>query len=131
MRHDYHFACGKCGALQPLPPIRAATSFVPKEIDLTCAGCKATTTHPCEVHAMWHADGATDIWFNLPLWLKANVRGHQLWALNHGHLSIIKTFIAAKDRTAVLREGHATMLMRLPDWMIGEKGRDDVLHAVR
>ena len=131
LRHNYQFACGTCGSLQPPPPVRAAPPVVPREIDLTCAGCKALTTHPCEVHAIWHADDATDVWFNLPLYLAGTVHGHQLWALNAGHLAIIKRFIAAKDRAAVLREGHGTMLQRLPDWMIGEKIRDDVLRAVR
>ena len=131
VRPDYQFACGRCGGLQPPPPIRPAPPAVPRDIDLTCQGCKAVTTHPCDVHAMWHANDATDCWFNLPLALTATVRGHQLWALNGGHLAIIKHFIAAKDRKAAMQDSHATMLRRLPDWMIGEKMRDDVLRAMR
>jgi hypothetical protein len=81
-----------------------------------CAGTASTWGEP------------VDPWFGLPLWLRADFRGHTVWAFNPGHLKVVRDFVTAGLRERTPTEGAAmSMLEKLPDWMTSAKNRDDLV----
>jgi hypothetical protein len=72
-----------------------------------------------------------DPWFGAPLWLRAYLRGHALWAYNTAHLAELRAFVAAGQRERVPSGGTPmSMLEKLPSWMTSAKNRDDVLRVL-
>jgi hypothetical protein len=62
------------------------------------------------------------------LWLRAEFRGHTVWAFNHRHLHALRSYVVADLRERTPRQGAATsMVEKLPGWMTSAKNRDDVV----
>jgi len=76
--------------------------------------------------------GGIDPFFQLPLWLRAEVDGNILWAYNPQHLKFLSQYIEAN-----LRERNHTpnanqsLGSRLPRWMTSKKNRDLVIKKIQ
>jgi hypothetical protein len=74
--------------------------------------------------------GATvDPYFRLPLWLRADVRGHTLWAYNREHLAVLEAYVRAELR-ARTPNWNASLVSRLPRWLKAAEARQSVLRAI-
>ena len=93
---------------------------------LTCTGC-GLTRESSGTRTLWGEP--VDPWFELPLWLRAQVRGHVLWAFNQRHVAELRAYVAARHREHGTGTTRST-LARLPRWMTSAKNRDDVLAAL-
>jgi hypothetical protein len=71
-----------------------------------------------------------DPFFHLPLWLRANVRGNELWAYNHEHLTFIYDFVESKLRERRPGNFNNSIGSKLPRWMTSKSNREDVLKAI-
>jgi len=78
-------------------------------------------------------------YLELPLWLKANFRGHTFWAVNGDHLNHLERVIEAELRErpmiqqAKVRERFRTnqnMPFNLPAWLLSAKNRPDLLRLI-
>jgi hypothetical protein len=95
---------------------------------LTCPGC-GLARETLGTTSTW--GGPVDPWFGVPLWLKADFRGHTMWAFNAGHLKDLHDFVAAGLRERTPTNGAAmSMLEKLPDWMTSAKNRDEIVAAL-
>lgn len=74
-----------------------------------------------------------DPYYQRPLWLQANCRGHVLWAYNERHLDLLEGHVAARlrERGTVGPFGHTSLLERLPAWVTSAKNRSEVLKAIK
>ena len=79
-------------------------------------------------------------YLELPLWLKANFRGHIFWAVNGDHLNHLERVIQAELRErpviqqAKVRERFRTnqnMPFNLPAWILSAKNRPDLLRLIQ
>jgi hypothetical protein len=79
-------------------------------------------------------------YLNLPLWLKANFRGHTFWAVNGDHLDHLERVIHAELRErpviqlAKVRKRFRTnqnMPFNLPAWILSAKNRPDLLRLIQ
>ncbi len=69
-----------------------------------------------------------DPWFGVPLWLRGDLRGHQVWASNEAPLAELRSYVAAGQRERTPTRGApASMVEKLPAWLTSAKNRDDVL----
>jgi len=69
-----------------------------------------------------------DPWFRAPLWLRAEFRGHTVWAFNGEHLRELRDHVAAGQRERTPTRGAAmSMVEKLPAWLTAAKHREDVL----
>ena len=104
-----------------------------EEIAVKCPKCGETNTYKprnIKLERIYEANGnAADPYFQLPLWLSQNVKGHILWAYNYEHPAYLKDYISAD-----LREKHEwsgiTMVEKLPVWMKSGKNRDVIIKAI-
>jgi hypothetical protein len=78
-------------------------------------------------------------YLQLPLWLRANFRGHIFWAVNEEHLNHLARVIQAELRErpviqqAKVRERFRTnqnMPFNLPAWILSAKNRPDLLRLI-
>lgn len=78
----------------------------------------------------------------MPLWLKANFKGHVFWALNGEHLDYLGRIIQAELRerpvSQFVRGGaqerfvtNQNMPFNLPSWILSAKNRPDLLRLIR
>jgi len=72
----------------------------------------------------------------LPLWLRANFRGHVFWALNEEHLCLLERVIGAtlRERPKFERKRLAfttRMPFNLPSWLLSAKNRPDLLGLIQ
>lgn len=104
---------------------------------LTCAGCGHTASWSAPRHGnarlMPRLSGPDDPYFRLPLWLRADFRGHVLWAYNARHLTLLEQYLAAglRERGPGSSCCEMSMLEQLPAWMKAAKHRDDLLRTVQ
>ena len=95
---------------------------------LSCAHC-AFAKDSLGTTSCWGEP--VDPWFGVPLWLRADFRGHALWAYNAAHLTELRAFVAAGQRERTPSAGAPmTMLEKLPVWMTSAKNRDDVVRVL-
>jgi hypothetical protein len=118
---DVHVVCPRCEA-------RAVVTKVHETRRVVCTGCGHT--------AQWSGEstewgGPVDPFFRLPLWLRADCRGHTLWAFNRAHLDLIEGYVAAELRERGHGEHRMSLVSRLPRWIKSAKNRDDVLRTIR
>jgi len=110
--------CPSCSSRAAVLPVFAGRR-------LTCSSC-GLARETSGTTSVWGEP--VDPWFHAPLWLRADVRGHTLWAFNDRHLDALRSYIAAGLGERTPRPGAPTsMLEKLPDWMTSAKNRDDVL----
>lgn len=92
---------------------------------LTCGGC-GLARETDGTTSRWGA--AEDPWFGVPLWLRAELRGHTVWAYNEAHLAELRSYVAAGQRERTPTRGAAmSMVEKLPGWLTAAGNRDDVL----
>lgn len=96
-------------------------------VEMLCP-CGAASLVPWPGPAM-HMGGGTDPYFGLPLWLRAEVRGEQLWAYNRDHLAFLDTYVRAAMRQRAPNK-NSSLASRLPRWMKAAASRRDVLKAI-
>jgi hypothetical protein len=95
---------------------------------LTCPHCGLARDSPGTT-STWGV--AADPWFGVPLWLRADLREHVLWAFNAGHLKVLRDFVAADLREHSPAPGAPmSMLEKLPAWMTSAKHREEVVAAL-
>lgn len=77
----------------------------------------------------------------LPLWLKANFRGHVFWAVNEDHLNHMERVIQAELRERPVIQlpkavrarfkTNQNMPFNLPSWILSAKNRPDLLRLIQ
>jgi hypothetical protein len=95
---------------------------------VTCAACglarETDRRHLTTGHAF-------DPWFDLPLWLRADVKGEVLWAYNARHLALLRDFVAATHRRDDATRNHMrSVANRLPKWIGLAANRAAILRAI-
>jgi hypothetical protein len=69
-----------------------------------------------------------DPWFGERLWLRADFRGHTVWAFNQAHLRELRNHVSASRRQRTPARGAPmSMVEKLPGWLTSAKHRDDVV----
>jgi hypothetical protein len=98
---------------------------------LVCAACALVRTWPAPGARRTCVTGTdVDPWFGEPLWLRADVAGHVLWAYNLRHLTLLQGYVGATLRTKDRTPGMIhTLLNRLPTWMKQARHRDELVAA--
>jgi hypothetical protein len=99
---------------------------------LACAACALVRSWPAEGATRSAVTGAdVDPWFRQPLWLRAELGGHVVWAYNRRHLQLLRDFVAARHRT---RDATPTRIhsvaSRLPGWFKEARHRDELLRVL-
>lgn len=83
---------------------------------------------PRMTHTVELAEGC-DPYFRLPLFLKAQIAGKEIWAVNVPHLLDLRMYLGA-----ILRERRSglslTAMKRLPSWMKSASMRPKVVRAL-
>lgn len=107
----------------------ARVALVGEDRRLTCLACGHARER---VKPKRSVTGAPiDPWFELPLWLRAEVKGEALWAYNAEHLALLRDFVAATHRTDEGTRNHMRSLAnRLPKWMGLASNRAVLLRAI-
>ncbi len=122
-----HQPCGNCGRrLWTRRRVSARPRF--RLLDVSCAGCGATTRVPFRVTGLTVPDALVDSCFGLPLWLRAPCAGHTLWAFNEAHLAYLKAYLES-DLPQRSGSAGATLIERLPRWL--KTARPEALRAIR
>ncbi len=69
---------------------------------LTCPSC-GFSHEAASTTSTWGEP--VDPWFGEPLWLRAELRGHTVWAFNHRHLDALRAYLSngPRERTPVDR----------------------------
>lgn len=68
-----------------------------------------------------------DQYFAYKFWLRADIDGHLLWAVNLQHLLALETHVQAPKRAAF---PESVWIETLPRWLTSRKNRDRVLKAI-
>lgn len=72
-----------------------------------------------------------DPFFHLPVWLRTEFSGEQLWAYNLEHLEFLAEHVGAKLRERnVLKFNVKSIGARLPRWMTSANNREAILKAI-
>ena len=104
-----------------------------KSVAITCPSCSFSQAYrPCYIERTGRPVNATTAYdpvYKLPLWLAAEFKGRIFWAFNYEHLAHIKGQVAAKLRIKNKRP-YATMLEKLPAWIISRKNRKGILKVI-
>ncbi|MFG1990582.1 hypothetical protein ACGFJ7_11470 [Actinoplanes sp. NPDC048988] len=102
---------------------------------LTCTNCAHTATWTAPRHGaghlLPHLSGPNDPYFNRPLWLRTDFRGHTLWAYNAAHLTLLQQYLTAhlRERAHLRSCCDMSMLEQLPAWLKAAKHRTALLQA--
>lgn len=102
---------------------------------LTCGHCGLARTEPSRGYYFMVGAGstATDPYFALPLYLRAETRHGWLWAYNFEHLALIRRYVQASLREhAPWDDGgiRHTVVERLPKWIKSAKRRTEILRQI-
>ena len=102
-------------------------------MNVTCAQCGQTREYkPTHTKAqlIYKDNGdATDLHFNLPLWLQDTVKSDLFWAYNYEHLDYLKRYITAKVRERA-SPTYMTLIARLPNFIKSAKNREALLKLI-
>ena len=131
---------------------KARVAVAPKEeliVRLTCNNCGNLQDWECTQPGvrMWSQNpdlyekgvisiGSSVDWcFHLPLWLRIECCGHELWAYNYEHLEWLEKYVGARlrERTKDDESGwrNQSLASRLPKWIKQAKNREDILRAIK
>ncbi|XVU30307.1 hypothetical protein ACQPZJ_25430 [Actinoplanes sp. CA-054009] len=103
---------------------------------LTCRHCAHSGTWNAPRHGaghlLPHLSGPNDPYFKRPLWLRAKVRAHTLWAYNNAHLTLLRDYVAAtlRERAHLRSCCDMSLLEQLPAWLKSGKNRTELLKAL-
>jgi hypothetical protein len=125
MRGRARRRCPRCNDWLGKAPVRYRTRKRVVEIACVC-GAVIGESWP---RARMVLGGSTDPYYGLPLWLRAGVRGEELWAYNREHLAFVEAYVRAKIRRRAPK-WNASLASRLPRWLKNAAGREDVLRAL-
>ena len=141
---EFLVCCPKCQK-------KARIAAAPKEeliVRLTCNNCgnlqnwecTQSGTTMCAQNPELYQKGVISIgssvdWcFHLPLWLRIQCCGHELWAYNYEHLEWLQNYVSAKlrERTRDDESGwrNQSLASRLPKWIKQAKNRQGILDAI-
>lgn len=120
--------CNDCSSeLNPKPIFRKK---IPSYIIIKCKDCNASNKireNWIEVIDKYVSEEKSDPVFGLPLWLRSEFKGEQIWAYNSDHLLEIKSYISANLRERTTHRYKMTMVEKLPNFMKSAKNRQEVL----
>lgn len=103
----------------------------------SCGGCAHVRPYATNVRrgtcarCAWTGEGPG--WsLGLPLWLRTDVAGHELWAFNAAHLAHLEQYVGATLRERGERDParRRPMVDKLPAWLKEAKHREAVLAGV-
>lgn len=123
--------CDNCGkSFEKIIPNAKKRADV---ITIPCPHCRITRTFEArneQIYLQYNTKGLVcDPIFNLPLWLKTNIKGNVFWANNRKHLEDIREYVDSKLRERRTLE-YTTMVERLPKFIKTAKNRDHILKAI-
>lgn len=142
---EFFVCCPKCQQ-------KARVAAAPVEkllVRLTCNNCgnlqEWKCTQPGMIATLQSAEfyekgvisiGSSVDWcFHLPLWLRTECCGHELWAYNYEHLDWLENYVSAKlrERSKNAESGwrNQSFASRLPKWMKDAKNRNEILNAIK
>lgn len=134
-RHGLHFSvtrppCPRCGAAFTDKGYKwgAKSTGLPVRGRLHCTMCRPNKRWEWRAPVFELAEGC-DPYFRLPLFLRQQVAGKEIWALNVRHLLDLRAYLGAQ-----LRERRfpwtLTAMKRLPSWMKAASMRPKVIRAL-
>jgi hypothetical protein len=121
-------SCSRCSQLAYMTP-----TWPERTGECRCPGCGA-------IYSLALGWGCATRYLKLPLWFRANFRGHVFWAVNADHLDLLERVTRAKLRErpmiqlAKVSERFKTnqnMPFNLPGWILSAKNRPDLRHESR
>jgi hypothetical protein len=126
--------CQSCARITPDPAEEKRRDYFAAR-RLTCSGCSLIRQWDGNSLGYdWDADPMRDSYFGLPLWLQTSCCGHNLWAYNSRHLSLIEQYIGAdlREHRPDPEYGwqNISLVNRLPEWMLLARHREAVLNAI-
>lgn len=80
-----------------------------------------------EVIDKYVSEEKSDPVFGLPLWLRSEFKGEQIWEYNTDQLLEIKSYIGANLRERTTHRYKMTMVEKLPNFMKSAKNRNEIL----
>ena len=105
-----------------------------ESVKVQCPKCEITHSYqprviPMNVSNFDSKGEEADPYYNLPLWLKGQIKNNTLWAYNYEHLEYLKKYVEAKLRT---RSGYYFMSVaeKLPTWIKSSKNRNDIIKLI-
>ncbi|MFD9127636.1 hypothetical protein [Kitasatospora sp. NPDC059571] len=121
--------CGSCGRAARREVERPRWPDTVRALALRCP-CGTLGSHPVAVYPSWWRNQGTDPVSGLPLWLRADLRGQVVWALDAEHLAYLEGILGGEPG---FRPGsrYGTLGSRLPAWIKQARSRDDVLQRLR
>jgi ribosomal protein S27AE len=117
--------CPRCGVWITRRIVRKG---VVQSIAVSCPTCRAVSNvRPTGWRSL--SPEASDPWFGLPLWLRTELRGREIWAWNREHLAFLREWLGATLRERVPNVNRS-VASRLPAWMKAAGNREDVVRAL-
>ncbi|MFE7414830.1 hypothetical protein [Streptomyces laurentii] len=130
--------CDRAARVVPAPEAQKRGAWVlfgPRR--LVCHGCGLSRIRMGSERVVARLSGtaqaATDPYFGMPLWLRAETRHGWLWAYNPEHLDLIRRFVQAslRERAPWYDTGQKmTLVARLPAWIQRAKNREEILRVI-
>ncbi|NNH68831.1 hypothetical protein HLB23_02895 [Nocardia uniformis] len=127
--------CGRTAHVTPAPEHAGRPGRERFAHRLVCGHCGLVRTQPGRGDHLITGAGstATDPYFELPLYLRAETRHGWLWAYNFEHLALIRRYVQASLREhAPWDDGgiRHTAVARLPKWIKSAKHRTEILREI-
>ncbi|GMV27599.1 MAG: hypothetical protein AMXMBFR58_36300 [Phycisphaerae bacterium] len=130
-RTVFRLTCGHCGRVAEREIVNrdwAPQLIYPGLVEARATPSSAFNNRSKRPESGLSASSPSDPAFGLPLWLVAPCRGHTLWFFNLAQLEETAAYVAAKQRQG---SANASLLSRLPRWMVGSEAREDVLATIQ
>jgi hypothetical protein len=124
IRRSARRRCPRCNDWLGEAPAR----FLPRKrvVEVACP-CGAVAVAPLPTASMV-LGAPVDPYFRLPLWLRSNIKGEDVWAYNRDHLTFLEMYVRAAIRRRTPNR-NASLASRLPRWMKNAHNRDAILKA--
>jgi hypothetical protein len=122
--------CASCGSdleqkVSAAPRFHEGCASAP----VRCGRCGHLAEYPVWI-APAPAEEGHDPVFGLPLFLRTEVRGQTLWALNARHLDLLAAWLGASLRERPADISGLTMMAGLPRWMKARSNREAVMAGI-
>lgn len=128
---EFLVVCPRCAGCATVTPLPGSDRSVFAARRLLCHAC--TYQKDIETNGYRELPGH-DWYFGLPLWLRANCAGADLWAFNWRHLAWLERYVRAALRKECQRSEwgyrNQSAANRMPAWIKAAKNREDVLHCI-
>ncbi len=104
-----------------------------ESIKVKCTKCKITHEYKPRntKRRKWFAStgNVSDPFYNLPLWIRGQIKNETFWAYNYEHLEYLKNYVQAKLRVRS-GYGYTSMVEKLPSWIKAKKNREDIVKLI-